>query len=168
MQHKIVETAKSEYFKRVWIGDPCYVFPKQLWDKFCEKVFTKEEETGFKLNFSFEDFIEAGVNAKTISKIRKMDLEDLVILQCGTAYGDGTFSSNSGFEYGVDAGCLAIIPDYMVSEEAIESGDDIRLGKYFDLKSPGVISLITDGEGEFRFGDENSTIEMIFTGDGEY
>jgi len=168
MQQKISELAKSNHIKRVWIGDPCYVFPKQLWDKFCEKIFNGgEREVGYKLEFSFEDFVEAGVNIKTISKIRKMDSKDLVVLQCGTAYGDGVYPSDTGFGYGVDAGCLAIIPDYLVSEEAIANGNDTRLGKYFKLENPGGISLITDGKGEFRFGDDFSTIEMIFTGDPE-
>jgi len=169
MQEKITETAKSTHFKRVWIGDPCYVIPDQLWDKVCAKTYTDGRETGFKIAFSFEDFIEAGVNIKTVSKLQKMvDSEDLVFLQCGTAYGDGRYQSISGFPYGVDSGSLGIVPDYLVSEEAIESGDDERLGKYFELEHPGSISLITDGNGEFRFLDEKSSIiEMIYTGDFE-
>jgi len=69
----------------------------------------------------------------------------------------------SGFDYGVDAGCLAIVPDYLIDPEKMEEAK--RLGKFFDALD--YIALLTDGNGTFTFYDASGPLEIIETGDSE-
>ena len=56
MQKKIAEVAFiSKETKRVWIGDPCYVIPDELWDSVCDQTFEGRKEVGFKIEFTFEN-----------------------------------------------------------------------------------------------------------------
>ena len=165
MQKKIAEIAFiSNETKRVWIGDPCYVIPDELWDSVCDQTFKGEREVGFKIEFTFEQLSEENLPHEFIQNCQGKNASELVFLQCGTAYGDGVFDSNSGFEYDVDSGCLAIIPDYLV-----DSQKDTDLGHWFEITRPGEksnkIALVTDGAGEFRFYISDDIIETIFTGD---
>jgi hypothetical protein len=140
MQNKINETIKTES-KRVWIGDPCYVLKDELWDDVCKQIFKGgHKEVGFVITLNY--------NGK-----------DCSFIQCGTAYGDGCYSSESGFEYGVDAGCLAIVPEELIHEDF---NLDDELGSYFDIYS-GNVSLETDGDGTFFFKDGDKVIETIWT-----
>jgi len=141
MQNKINETIKTDT-KRVWIGDPCYVIQDELWGDVCDQVFKGNNEVGH--------IITVNYNGK-----------DLSFIQCGTLYGDGCYPSSSGFEYGVDAGCLAIVSEELVDRDSVL---DNKLGKYFDIES-GSISLQTDGNGTFVFRDGEKVIEIIWTGD---
>ena len=119
MQNKITEIAIiGKETERVWIGDPCYVIPDELWDSVCEQIFKGGgREVGFKIRFTFDQILNASISQEILQKCRVRDDSELVFLQCGTAYGDGTFDSNTGFSYGVDAGCLAIIPEYLVDHQ---------------------------------------------------
>jgi hypothetical protein len=140
MQNKINETIKTES-KRVWIGDPCYVIQDELWDDVRAQIFKNgNKEVGHVITVNYEG-------------------KDLSFIQCGTFYGDDCYPSNSGFEYGVDAGCLAIVPEELIHHD---SNHDDELGKYFDIES-GSISLQTDGKGTFVFSDGEKVIETIWT-----
>ena len=143
MQNRINVTLKTTT-EKVWIGDPCYVLQDELWDDICEQIYKNGKETGHIITVEY--------------KGRKLSF-----LQCGTAYGDGCFPSQTGFEYGVDAGCLAIIPEELVHEDR---DLDETLGNYFEIES-GSISLQTDGKGEFTFKDGEKVIETIWTGGEE-
>jgi len=139
MQNEINETIKTNT-KKVWIGDPCYVIQDKLWDDVCEQIFKGgQKEVGFVITLNYKG-------------------NELSFIQCGTAYGDGCFDSQSGFEYGVDAGCLAIVPEELVDEE--NNIDD--LGKIFEIETDN-ISLKTDGKGTFYFYDGTKLIETIWT-----
>lgn len=81
-------TAPSGKF---WVGDPCYVLSDDvyygIWDD----------------KYHFED--------------GKIDVDDkLSFLVHGTAYGDGSYPSSNGFDYGVDSGTLAVIPMDLVAK----------------------------------------------------
>ena len=164
MQNKICEIIKFQNSpKRVWIGDPCYVISDKLWDTVCEQIFKgRDSEVGQIITFNFKQMIEA--NCLKADSPHE-DEDQWSFIQCGTMYGDGLYESNTGFRYGVDSGCLGIVPDYLIAPENL--ADAKRLGQFFELDKIESMSLITDGKGEFLFSVNESTIEMIFTGDEE-
>jgi hypothetical protein len=140
MQNKINETIKTNS-KKVWIGDPCYVIQDELWDDVCAQIFKdSEKEVGHVITVNYNG-------------------NELSFIQCGTAYGDGCFNSQTGFEYGVDAGCLAIVPEELIHEDC---NLDDSLGQYFEIETAN-ISLQTDGKGTFTFYDGTKVLEIIWT-----
>jgi len=143
MQNKINETIKTNS-KRVWIGDPCYVLQDELWDDVCKQIFKDGKEVGHVITVNYKG-------------------NNLSYINCGTAYGDGCFNSKSGFEYGVDSGALAIVPEELIHEDF---DLDSSLGCIFEIKTDS-ISLQTDGKGTFIFSDGSKVIETIWTGDEE-
>ena len=152
MQNKINETIKTNT-KRVWIGDPCYVIQDELWDDVCYQIFKGgHKEVGFVITVKYNG-------------------QELSFIMCGTAYGDGCFNSQSGFEYGVDCGSLGIIPEELIhkgkhSMDDLYSGTDSELGQFFEIENDN-ISLQTDGKGTFNFFDGSKLIETIWTAGDE-
>jgi len=144
MQNKINETIKTNT-KRVWIGDPRYVLQDELWDDVCKQIFKGgSKEVGHVITVNYKG-------------------NELSFIQCGTAYGDGCFSSQTGFEYSVDVGFLAILPEELIHEDF--NLDDTQ-GKLFEIETDNV-SLQTDGKGTFIFSDGIKAIETIWTGGKE-
>jgi len=159
MQNKIDEKIEIGGKIRVWIGDPCYVIPKELWDNVCNQIFAgTQREVNQIINFEYLDLYTAKVHYMVLENCAR---RKIAFIQCGTMYGDGVYQSASGFDYGVDAGCLAIVPDYLIEPEVMEEAE--RLGKFFDASE--CIGLRTGGEGTFVFYDANGIIETIYTGD---
>jgi len=152
IQNKINETIKTNT-KRVWIGDPCYVIQDELWDDVCYQIFKGgHKETGFVITVKYNG-------------------QELSFIMCGTAYGDGVFNSQSGFEYSVDCGSLGIVPEELIHKDKLEEneiycGTDSELGKMFEIENDN-ISLQTDGKGTFIFSDGDKVIEKIWTGGKE-
>jgi len=146
---------------RVWIGDPCYVIPDILWDSVCEQIYagTNQEKNQI-IKFEPNDLRKPELLQEMVNNCSCKVLE---FIQCGTMYGDGVFVGVKGFGYGVDAGCLAIVPDYLIDPEKRKDAE--RLGQYFEAQ--GFIGLRTEGEGELVFYDENGSLEIINTGDCE-
>jgi hypothetical protein len=143
MQNKIKETIETDT-KRVWIGDPCYILQDELWDDACNQIFKSGKEA---------------VHVITVNDKGKK----FSFVQCGTFYGDGCYPSQTGFEYGVDAGCLAIVPEELIHKD---DNHDETLGQLFEIES-GSISLQTDGKGTFIFSDGEKVIETIWaSGEG--
>ncbi len=97
-----------------WVGDPCYAID--------------EQEDWMALLNDAEFFAE-----KTIAKANGM-----TIAAVGTAYGDGCYVGSDGFEYGVDAGLLGVVP---VADWAKDPGDLMRKVTFDE---PFTVS--TDGE----------------------
>lgn len=159
MQNEINEKIEHEGKIKVWIGDPCYVISDQIWDKVCEQIFAgTEREVNQIIGFDFGDLRRAGVSDAVLDNCAG---RKCAFIQCGTMYGDGVYQSMSGFGYGVDAGCLAIVPDYLIDPEKMEKAE--RLGKFFEATD--YIALLTDGNGTFTFYDATGPLEIIETGD---
>jgi hypothetical protein len=161
MQKEINEKIELVGKERVWIGDPCYVISDKLWEEVCEQIDGTEHEVNHIITFTFSDLTKAGVSKDMLDNCTSKKLQ---FIQSGTAYGDGRYLSNSGFQYGVDAGCLAVVPEYLIDPEKEEKAQ--RLGKFFDCVD--FVSLRTDSEGEFLFSDANGIVEIIDTGDDYY
>lgn len=117
---------------RYWVGDPCYVFPKDRWTEFCNALF-KEEYSG--------------------SGVMMID-GDKRFFVCGTAYGDGCYAlrknGNVVGECGVDAGLLSIVPaEYVTEWDPQELSHDDFGGVFVTLEKE---AFIVASGGNFRFG----------------
>lgn len=128
-----------------YFGDPCYALKDELYDKWLDWGRKNEKKTGHYDN-----------DGKFVFK-----KQDIMIVD-STAYGDGCYGGIKT-SYGVDAGCLAVIP--------LEFCDKLkkfsRLG-YVNRKFKGSVTLETDGkDGSFHLYNPlmDSTIEYVETGD---
>jgi hypothetical protein len=157
MQNKVNEKIDLGGKVRVWIGDPCYVIPGKLWDNVCEQIFAgTEREVNHIIKFEHRDIYEANVSGDMLINCIKRKLE---FIQCGTSWGDGVYTGTSGFDYGVDAGCLAAVPEYLIEPKDMSEAE--RLGKFFEASD--IVGLETDGEGNFVFYDAKGVFEIIET-----
>jgi len=144
---------------KVWIGDPCYVIPDELWGSVCDKIFAgTDHEVNQTIRFELSELREAGVPEAMLDICEGWPL---AFIQCGTMYGDGAYPSMSDFTYGVDAGCLAVVPGYLIGPDKLEKAEE--LGRFFEAQD--YIALLTDGDkGIFTFYDANGPLEIIETG----
>lgn len=76
--------------------------------------------------------------------------------------GDGTYRSNSGFDYFVDSGSLGCVPDYMtpIGYTNLNSYKNEE-GKFFDVN--GSIKMTRKTDGSFIFEDNDGPFEKIYT-----
>jgi hypothetical protein len=154
MQKKINEKIEFEGKTRIWIGDPCYVIPDELWDCVCKQIYVgTEHEVNHIIQFELSD----------LSDVMRVNCagKKLAFIQCGTMYGDGRYYGFGSSTYPVDAGCLAAVPEYLIDHEKIDSAN--RRGTFFE--NVGCIALRTDGNGQFVFSTAEKVIEIIETGD---
>ena len=84
---------------KYWVGDPCYVYPKKEWSKFCNTI-------PYDNHGNFDNFFTTTYN-------------DIPFFVTSTAYGDGCYKlTKNGSpvvgELGVDAGLLSIIPEELI------------------------------------------------------
>lgn len=123
-----------------YIGDPCYAFQGENWDKILNET----------------DFFETG-------KVHNG------IWAGSTAYGDGAYTDQLGNEYPVDAGLIGIIPiescdfgDIRWENNQWVDGRGITFsnGEKFEFKPGNVVTfehdfLVSYDEGQFQFGHIN-------------
>ena len=121
-----------------WIGDPCYVMHAE-WSELCTQLF-----------FAGRTDFGANDGEYTMKNGHK-------IFIASTAYGDGEYSDNRGNRYGVDAGCIGIIPLTAIDQSNKEN--DIKHGKVFTFNTEFEVSA---SGGVFHF--ENIVIDT--TDDG--
>jgi len=79
-----------------FISDPCYIIRDEKYDRLLEET----HYFGLSLPDRGNIFIDS--------------VTKLPFAVFSTAYGDGCYRDESGFEYGVDAGCIACVPVAMV------------------------------------------------------
>lgn len=73
------------------------------------------------------------------------DTPDGMFAMVGTAYGDGCYESNIGFEFGVDAGIIGICDGELVKRDIDDLG------------------IIVDAEGEANISYSEGTIAITYT-----
>lgn len=87
-----------------WLGDPCYVFSDEDWQKLCSLMFEK----------GTADFDDS-------NSIRLVEVDGVACFLFGTAHGDGCYALKDGrkkiADLGVDAGMLSMIPMSLVNRE---------------------------------------------------
>lgn len=124
-----------------WVGDPCYAVDSQeLWMEFLGA-------SGF-----FQTSVVARVGDKMIAAV-------------GTAYGDGCYLGSDGYEYGVDAGLLGVVP---VADWAKDPGDlmtKVVFEEPFEVSTDGENVLI--GTILIPTGDEDEDDEYAWDGDDD-
>lgn len=128
-----------------YFGDPCYALKEDLYQEWLNWGEEREKKEGRWCN-----------DGKFVFK-----KQDIMIVD-STAYGDGCYGGRE-MNYGVDAGCLSVIP----LEFCDESKNFSELG-YVNRKFKGSVTLETDGnDGSFRLRDASTgfTIEYVETGD---
>lgn len=146
----------------VWIGDPCYVIPDELWDDVCD------QGDGV-IEFDFYELQDIGyLPPSFMGACQRAGVDNLKFILYGTAYGDGDYNSKSGFQYGVDSGCLGIIPEHLIDPEKLS--DASKHGKFFTIgKTTGIkrieLQITNNGQFDFFLNGDNCTCESIFTGD---
>lgn len=93
----------------VWFGDPCYVFPNERWEEFCNTMFAYEKAHDPDRHY--------------IGKVTSFTGTDWYTWS--TAYGDGCYhlqlNGNTVGRLGVDAGMLSAIPWSLIKEWGTES-----------------------------------------------
>jgi len=129
-----------------YFGDPCYALKDELYDKWLDWGSENEKKTGRYDN-----------DGKFV-----FNKQDIMIVD-STAYGDGCYDGRNA-SYGVDAGCLSVIP----LEFCDESKDFSELG-WVNREFNGSVTLETDNDGSFRLRDAltDFTLEYVETGDSD-
>ena len=122
-----VRVPAGEYY----LGDPCYFFAHEDWSKVLDTCDCFERPIG-----------------------KAPGGQD--VLGFGTAYGDGTFVGEDGFEYGVDAGMIGLVSVDGITRDREEVE---RLCNKARFNAP---TLCTNAGGLMKFGHH-----VIDTTDGE-
>lgn len=103
-----------------YIGDCCYVLGDDYdWDDFCNQFFTDGED---------------------------ITINNLPVVAYSTRYGDGTYKSNTGDSFPVDAGMIGIMPKKLWKGAGQPSGCTLVA---FKVK----FTCEDMGQGKLRFGD---------------
>jgi len=118
-----------------WIGDPCYVFSDEDWQKLVKLMFPTHNTPDF----------------NDSNNIRVVDVDGHLCYLFGTAYGDGSYEllSHTAAEIdilGVDAGMLSMIPVTLLKEKGWEI-DDCGVVKSFKNAN----ARMTVENGNFRY-----------------
>ena len=115
---KVLSTTVRVQPGTYYVGDPCYVVPGEKWDEFCRQLWG-----------------DAAV----------ITIDGLECLAYPTQYGDGVYLGSDGFEYGVDAGLIGLVP------LALVKGVLVHLGKVVEFEREFVCERTE--EGRLTFGD---------------
>ena len=112
-----------------WIGDPCYVLHAE-WSEICNDFF-------------FATRNDHGCNEGEFT----MKNGGRIFIG-NTAYGDGYYHDNFNNGYGVDAGCIGIVPFDIIDQT--DKLNDIRLGTVVNFDEDFEVSV---DKGIFQFGN---------------
>lgn len=118
---------------KYWVGDPCYVFPRDKWGNLCDTLYELDIQE---------------INNGVI-----FEYNNIPFFVCVTAYGDGSYALMRDWEtvaeLGVDAGLLSVIPLGLVE----------LWKEHTDLEDFGAIITLTEScdiraeHGNFSFGE---------------
>jgi hypothetical protein len=111
------------------IADPCYVLEEEVYSRLLK-------ETSY---FMYESVDRGGV------MVDKQSGKFFAVFS--TKYGDGIYYDESGFKYGVDAGCIACIPVELCNKgEDSEYINEVYFARDFEVRYD---------DGLIVFGDVN-------------
>lgn len=129
-----------------YFGDPYYALREDLYQEWINWGDKREKKEGRWCN-----------DGKFV-----FDGEEIMLVD-STAYGDGCYGGNHA-SYGVDAGCLAVIP-----LEFCDESKNFRDDMGWVCEEPHEVKLVTDDTGTFRVyvDDDNIMVgeEIVETGD---
>ena len=131
------------------VVDPCYVFPDKYWGEFVDACYPDAH----------------GLGKDTNGAIVRIDNKH-EFFTTSTAFGDGLYCLElNGCMVGklcVDAGCLAIIPEYLIKEWTTGVESNVNLGIWVEIKKDFHIQSFG---GDFGF--ENYSVCTGFLDDSE-
>ena len=123
-----------------YFGDPCYALKEDLYREWINWGEERKKSEGRWCN-----------DGKFV-----FDGKEIMVVD-STAYGDGCYCG-SEMSYGVDAGCLAVIP--LEFCDPSKNMDGLVMADYV-----GKVTLETTEDGEFIVRGKNQVIETVYTGD---
>lgn len=129
-----------------YFGDPCYALKEDLYNKWIEWGEEREKTEGHFCN-----------DGKFVYEGKEIMLVD------STAYGDGCYQGTRLMPYGVDAGCLAVIP----LEFCDETKDSFADGGWINRDYCGTVKLMTEDDGSFTLIDEKTRLQLEHVETGE-
>lgn len=126
-----------------YFGDPCYALSEDLYNEWIAWGDEREKKEGRWCNDG--KFVHDGMDIMVVDS---------------TAYGDGCYGGIHT-NYGVDAGCLAVIPLEFCdpSKSFMDDG--------WVCRESGTVTVKTDDTGRFRVYVKGELIEDVETGDIE-
>jgi len=127
-----------------YFGDPCYALDEKLYNEWLAWGDEREKKEGRWCNDG--KFVHDGMDIMVVDS---------------TAYGDGCYGGIHT-NYGVDAGCLAVIP-----LEFCDESKNFRDGMGWVCGESGTVTVKTDDTGRFRVYVKGKLIEDVETGDIE-
>ena len=135
---------------KYYIGDPCYIWPDDKWDEFCNEL----------------DYGNGQI----------LEFEGKGLYVFSTAFGDGVYDliqNDLKIRYlSVDAGLLSIIPLDLIESMPNHKLEGIRTETYYKIiEITEDIKINEVGKGHIKFGEYSiNTDECIYDGeyDGEY
>ena len=139
----ITETISCK--KGFYFGDPCYALKEELYDEWLN--WGDENE---KMNGRWDN------NGKFVHNGK-----DIMVVD-STAYGDGCYQGTRLMPYGVDAGCLAVIP----LEFCDETKDSFNDGGWVNRDYCGTVKLITGEDGSFTLIDNKTRLQLEYVETG--
>ena len=129
-----------------YFGDPCYALREDLYDEWINWGDENQAKDGKWDNSG--KFVFEG--------------KDIMIVD-STAYGDGCYQGTQIMPYGVDAGCLAVIPlEYC--DETKSSFDD---GGWINRNYCGTVELETGIDGSFLLTDKKTRLQLEYVETGD-
>ena len=123
-----------------WFGDPAYVVGEhhEIWQQWVE--------------------LSAASSQNFLNPLGGALIFDLPLVAANTLYGDGVYTSSSGRTYGVDSGCLGLVPEELIKKLDPPAFTLENLGTWHTL--PDVVQFTASEEGLIAFGEER-----IWTGE---
>lgn len=118
------------------VGDPCYSIPDRMWMTWLEAADYETNDRRHVLAAAIDGYVAVGVS---------------------TAFGDGVYRGSDGFEYGVDAGLLGLVPIEVAKD--VDRNLEVGLVTTVTLQRPAVCYY---DDGTVHLGDLR-----IYTGDEE-
>lgn len=127
----------------IWFGDPCYMVPDDLWDAWCNKCSSYEEQN-------------PDLPRCYVAECRSYS-ERHTFYTWSTAYGDGSYSlfvdGVRVASLGVDAGTLSAIPMSLIKKWHHGVPADLNLGHV--VKDTHVGGEMIMDQGDLHWGDIN-------------
>lgn len=111
-----------------YVGDPCYVFDEEWNDVL--------DATGFFGLFENEQAIKDDRYSPRDEQHGVFMYKDKALCGSSTAYGDGSYNSNIGFRFDVDAGLLGAIPLELCDKDKLAETLKHDSGKIVKFDAP--------------------------------
>ena len=119
--NKLTGMPDGEYY----VGDPCYAFSNDA---------------------RWMGWLEAANYTEPRIRILYATLQGQPVVGVNTAHGDGAYTGSDGFEYGVDAGLIGVVPVSVAEDNALWAMRKVTFDSDFDISWDDEEGTITIGD----------------------